>query len=93
MRKFQNCPWYVKFWRYRWYLLIPLDAIIIYFTPWTDVDSGENKLDDTWNTWEQSWSISIGLAQCKMKWFYSTEDVKKQLIHKFKKKKFLITLK
>jgi hypothetical protein len=67
--RFQHQPWYIKLWRYRYYILIPLYTIQIYF-----------KTKTKWNlTLKQAWSIEKGMAQVKMNWLYSWEEVKKRL--------------
>jgi len=61
--RFQNQPWYIKLWRYRWYLYIPIEAVIGY----------------AWNRGELSftmcWHISVGSAHIKMNWVYTLDEI------------------
>ena len=59
--RFQYQPWYVKLWRYRHYMGIPYSALNMWF---------HTRNDDDLN-FKNCWSIAIGLAQVKMKWYYS----------------------
>ena len=72
--RFQNQPWYIKLWRLRWYLKIPLDTITYRFNSrFTD---GE---------WKKAYSLAIGNAQYKMKWIYTLQEATKILENKRKK--------
>lgn len=61
MKRFQECNIFVKFWRYRWYVLIPFKFIyhLLY-------DGRDNQL---------MWVILISESQSKMKWYYTSEEV------------------
>lgn len=68
--RFQNQPWYIKLWRYRWYLKIPFGTIRYRFN---------SSLCD--REWRKAYSMAIGDAQLKMKWYHTIEEViKKTLI-------------
>lgn len=70
--RFQYQKWYIKLWRYRYYLLIPYRAIIFWWhKPW------DHKRD--WWGFKIAWKIEIGMAQGKMKWYWTLEEVKKRL--------------
>ena len=72
--RFQDQPWYIKLWRLRWYLKIPLDTIVYRFNSrFTD---GE---------WKKAYSLAIGNAQYKMKWIYTLQEATKILENKRKK--------
>lgn len=58
---FQDCNKLIQLWRYRWYLLIPFETIY-YF-----VKSKENI--------RLLWKLSMGLAQSRMRWFYTFDSV------------------
>ena len=59
--RYQNQKWYVKLWRRRHYLLIPKMAFSIWL-------GGRNP--------GHCWDIAAGLAQSKMKWYFTWEEVK-----------------
>jgi len=80
--RFQDCPWYIQVWRYRWYLLIPWWTVRGWLTPWLEMDGSLSK-DEPWNTWEISYSIAIGLAQGEMHWYYTWDEVKERLDFKY----------
>ena len=73
MCRFQNQPWYIKLWRYRFYLTIPLDTLNLR-------REGETSI-------KNCFSLAKGLAQTKMKWYYSWDEVEKWLGHKIEKYK------
>jgi hypothetical protein len=61
---FQDQPWYIKLWRYRYYLLIPYHTFLYrYFTKMSE------------KNWKYAFSIAIGDAQVKMRWLYTLEEV------------------
>jgi hypothetical protein len=66
--RFQDQPWYIKLWRYRHYLRIPYSTIIYRY---------RSKIAE--KNWKYAYSIAIGDAQIKMKWYYSLEVVKERL--------------
>ena len=72
--RFQDQPWHIKLWRYRWYLLIPYDTMYSWlynnFRP--QKRSHETKMD-----LGLFWDIAISSAQIKMNWFYNLEDPSK----------------
>mgnify|MGYP001427317075 CR=1 FL=1 len=76
--RFQDCPWYIRAWRYRWYLLIPWWTVRGWLTPWLEMDGSLSK-EEPWNTWAISYSIAVGTAQGKMEWYYTWEEVKASL--------------
>lgn len=71
--RYQNQTWYIKFWRQRYYLLIPYCVITCYLYNIVKV-SCEDRL-----SFIECWKIHIGLAQMKMKWYYTWEEVTERL--------------
>jgi hypothetical protein len=71
--RFQNQPWFIKLWRYRYYLRIPFHAIeswIRYQLYETPEDKKKYPL-----SFRNIWSIQIGLAQGPMRWYYTWEEI------------------
>lgn len=83
MKRFQECSRIIKIWRLRWYLLIPFKWIYyMYIKPFIVIETVLNEngfVQDTDNTYSPKgknlWSLLIGKAQIKMKWFYTNEEV------------------
>ncbi len=71
MKRFQECNWLVKLWRYRHYFYIPFR-----FFWWRWFVDGKM-------TSKEYWSLLVGSAQCDMNWTYSHEEV----MEEFKKYK------
>ena len=72
MKRFQECPWYIKLWRYRWYLAIPFMA----FDMWV-----KNVLDQPFDEdlpFKNAWGIATGIVQMKMGWYYTSEEIKEK---------------
>lgn len=73
--RFQHQPWYIKLWRFRWYLLIPFNAIKFYWHEHTRPLRPEFKAD--WRmTFAQCWGLATGCAQIPMNWIYDWEELK-----------------
>lgn len=72
--RFQNCPWYIRLWRYRHYLTIP------FWTIRTWLGSGEPLSFDI------CWVISKGMAQHRMKWYYTMDEVRDRVDRKIREK-------
>lgn len=73
--RFQDQVWYVKLWRYRWYLKVPLDTLRIYFA--------NKKLVD--NNLYFAYSLAMSEAHIKMNWLYTMDEAMKVLENKRKK--------
>jgi hypothetical protein len=73
--RFQDQSWYVKLWRYRWYLKVPFDAVRIYFV--------NKKICD--RDFYFAYSLAMGEAHYKMKWLYTMEEAMELLKNKRKK--------
>lgn len=59
--RYQFQPWYIKLWRRRHYLYIPIDTIKTWFR--SDISL------------KHCFSIAIGWAQVKMDWTYTLEEM------------------
>jgi len=62
--RYQYQPWYIKLWRRRWYLLVPFEAMVLYI-----------KSDESF---ENCWSISIGMADVRMNWLYHFNEIDRE---------------
>jgi hypothetical protein len=88
MKRFQECNWLGKLWRYRWYLLIPFKWIWhMVFSPMKVYRDEWDEDGDIVHTEEYDimigrnlWKLLIGSVQYKMGWYYTHEEV----ISKFK---------
>jgi len=69
--RYQDQPWYIRVWRRRHYLLIPVRTITIY---WNTRQEEEHRM-----SLNNCYSLAIGLAQVDMKWYYDWEEVKKRM--------------
>ena len=73
MKRFQECNWLVKLWRYRFYMLLPfLWVWEVYLKP--------NKQPiNMWHYKETRgkfiWRMLLGETQLKMGWWYTSEEV------------------
>lgn len=83
MKRFQECNKIVQVWRYRWYLLIPFKWLwFSYVRPFkVGVDEtvdGKCVHTDKYEVMcgNDLWRLLIGIAQGKMKWYYTWEEVK-----------------
>jgi len=82
MKRFQECNWLEKVWRYRWYLPIPFQWL--WFTrikPFKvgkdEVVDGELVHTDDYDTVNGKllWSLLVGSAQIEMRWYHTNEEV------------------
>ena len=78
MKRFQECNWLVKGWRYRHYLYIPFKWVYYQYTSFYITDD---------QTYEQErvggrmlWKLLIGIAQTDMKWYWTHEEVRAKLL-------------
>ena len=74
--RFQSQPWYIKLWRYRWYLTIPHVTIRCWWVEWRRPLDDE---DDWKMTFAQSWGLAKGLAQIPMGWWFTMDEVAHKL--------------
>lgn len=86
MKRFQECNFIIKIWRYRYYLLIPIKFFYFNFIKSLKVYQDEfidNKVIHTNNYQiiknKQLWKLLIGTAQSKMNWYYTMDEVKMKL--------------
>lgn len=77
MKRFQECNWLVKLWRYRFYIPIPFK--FVYHMLFTDMD-GEL-------TYKQFWGVLIGESQLDMNWYHTSEEVFNNIQNKINKHK------
>ena len=82
MKRFQECNWIIKTWRYRWYLTIPFYFIFYRYLKFIKIGIDEikdGKIVDSGKSYKPSayelWSLCIGMVQSKMKWYYTSEEV------------------
>jgi len=73
-KRFQYCSWYVKLWRRRYYFLVPYEAIKFYFLNSLYARKSDDLLD-----FRTCCHITLGLACCKMKWYYTHEEVRERM--------------
>jgi len=86
MKRFQECNKLEKLWRFRWYLAIPFQWLwftyIISFKVYRD-EMVNDKIEHTDNfdvmSGKNLWSLLIGSAQIKMKWYHTHEEVMERL--------------
>lgn len=63
-QRFQCQPWYIRLWRYRYYLPVPFKA-----TSWWIGDHvRKNGRKEPFSLF---WGLALGLAQGPMKWYYT----------------------
>lgn len=74
--RFQDQPWYIKLWRYRWYIRVPYDVLRIRFK--SKFADGEFRI---------AYYIAIGEAHYRMNWLYTLEEVREMALQKSKSKK------
>ena len=75
--RFQECPWYVRLWRWRYYLLVPFKATKFWIYNkyyYFNIPSEEDYL-----SFNNCLSIAKGLAQSSMKWYYSFDEVEMRI--------------
>lgn len=89
MKRYQECNWITRQIRKRWYLIVPFVAIYYYLSNkrvYRDeiVDDKLVHTDDyDVMNWYLCWSISMGEAQGKMKYYYTHEEVKERMKERF----------
>ena len=73
-KRYQECSWYEKLWRCRWYICVPFYAFYLWFDKEvvTNDDTEEEAVMPFW----LCWSCSVGHFECaKMQFYYTTEEV------------------
>ena len=83
-KRFQECGWLEKVWRYRFYVYIPFKWVyFMYIKPFvvreTVLNEEKGYVEDTGEVWnprgKELWSLLKGTAQGDMKWTYTMEEV------------------
>ena len=75
MKRFQECNWLVKCWRYRHYLYIPFKWVWYqYIKPFNITDHQTYEQERV--TGYTLWRLLFGVAQHDMKWYWTHEEVK-----------------
>ena len=91
-KRFQDCNWLVKLWRYRFYIPVPFKYLwFMYFKSFdvieTEFDEDEGCIKDTGETYnprgKNLWSLLIGTVQMDMKWYYTNDEVFGRLKDRF----------
>jgi len=81
MKRFQECNWIVKLWRYRHYLYIPFKWLY-----WSLIDlkvhHHENPNEFDIIQGKGLWRILLGSAQGDMAWYHTMEEVKEYFKNK-----------
>lgn len=76
-RRYQFQPWYVKLWRRRHYLSVPFNTLRIYL---------KNINRDSDYSLSDIWGIEIGLADMRMEWWHTSEEVLDELKNRREKR-------
>jgi hypothetical protein len=67
--RYQNQPWHVRLWRCRHYLPVPYRTL----RSWTLGLLGGSP--EPWGLpWGLYWSIHVGMAQSRMRYYYTVEE-------------------
>ena len=75
--RYQYQPWYVKLWRRRHYISIPLSTWRMYWA--SQAESESRAVRHTRQlSWRNAWSIAIGLAQVKMNWLHDWSEIRRK---------------
>jgi len=79
MKLYQDCSLLVRIWRRRYYLPIPLMALIMWIRSRQEENDVELKLlfRDCWLSFRDCWTINKERAQIKMKWVYPIKNLRK----------------
>ena len=83
-KRFQECNWVEKLWRYRYYMSIPFKLVwFVCIKPFiikgTELNDESGFVEDTGEIYnpkgKELWGILIGDAQIKMNWVWTSEEV------------------
>ena len=74
--RYQYQSWYIKLWRRRHYISIPLSAWKMY---WANMEVDRAARHTRQLSWSNAWSIAIGLAQAKMNWLHDWSEIRRKL--------------
>jgi len=75
MKRFQECNWLEKGWRYRHYLYIPFKWVYYQYMSSFYITDDETFEDERVGG-RMLWKLLIGIAQHDMKWYYTMDEVK-----------------
>jgi hypothetical protein len=90
MKRFQECNWVVKIWRYRWYLPIPFKWVWYMYIKYlvvreSDYDEDKECVVDTGNIYnpkgKELFRLLKSEAQIKMNWTYTFKNLGDILNH------------
>jgi hypothetical protein len=74
MKRYQDCNHIVRLYRRRHYISIPFYFIYHqYLTPFKVVDDSDGEIYNPKG--KNLWKLLIGIAQHKMHWYYTSEEV------------------
>jgi len=82
MKRFQECNWLVKGWRYRHYLYIPFKWVYYQYISSFYITDDETFEDERVGG-RMLWKLLIGIAQHDMKWYWTHEEVKARFFDRF----------
>jgi hypothetical protein len=82
IKRFQECSKLEQAWRYRWYLSIPFVAFYSWFRCQFE-DFNDEDVD--WMEWDLHWGLAIGMAQMRMNWWFSEQEVREHMNNLMKK--------
>ena len=75
MVRYQDSPWHIRYWRCRWYLLVPAQALYYKIQSTLDPYPGdEGPLE-----FGLCWALAISEAEGKMEYFWTWDEVKARL--------------
>jgi hypothetical protein len=81
-KRFQECNWLVKLWRYRYYVALPFKwAYYNWFKNFKVIDIDTNSPEDPLPSetlilkGRNLWRLLVGSAQTKMKWYWEMDEV------------------
>lgn len=79
MKRYQECNILEKIWRRRHYLALPF--LYIYHNHLVAFMVYNDESEDYYIVIGKNlWSLLVGIADCKMNWVYTMEEVKERLI-------------
>ena len=82
INRYQLQPWYVRLWRRRYYLPVPFKTFRVWF-------KNRGRVEDDGFTYPFGlcWSLEIGLAQSKMEYYWTWDEVKIRRAEKNERRK------
>ncbi len=81
MKRYQDCNRLIKIWRNRHYIPVPFKWVWHnYITPFNFINEHEGKEA---LMGRELWGVLLGVAQCKMEYIYTMEEVNKMFADKY----------